>query len=164
MGFIEAVKTVLGKYATFSGRARRAEFWWFFLFVVIAEMITALIDSLLWTPVIDPTTNVMTQPQWITGLFSLLVLLPTLAVAARRLHDINRSGWWQFLGYAAALAAVALMALIAASAGWAVTPAIVWPMALPFIAWVVLLVWYCKRGDVGANRFGPDPINSIAYA
>lgn len=73
------------KYATFSGRARRKEYWMFILFYIIAYIALLLIDVLIGTGGI------------LCGLFALGTLLPSLAVGARRLHDINKSGWWQLL-------------------------------------------------------------------
>lgn len=75
----------LTNYANFSGRARRKEFWFFMLFCVILSIISEAIDAVLGT---KPLVN---------GLLNLALLLPSLAVGARRLHDIGRSGWWQLL-------------------------------------------------------------------
>lgn len=78
MGFLEAVKACFGKYATFEGRARRSEYWWFALF-------NFLVGTLLgWIPVLG----------W---LICLALLLPGIAVCVRRLHDTGRSGWWLLL-------------------------------------------------------------------
>src|SRR3954470_6044901 len=75
----DATRTCFAKYADFVGRAGRAEFWWFFLFVLLGSAITSLVSVRLY------------------ALFGLITLLPILAVGARRLHDTNRSGWWQLL-------------------------------------------------------------------
>lgn len=77
---------VLKKYAVFSGRARRQEYWMFFLFNIIAYIIVAILDAVL-----------TTQPL-LTGIYALAVFLPTLGVTVRRLHDTGRSGWWILLG------------------------------------------------------------------
>ena len=79
MDFVQAIKSCLGQYATFSGRATRSEFWWFFLFQVLVMVATSMLGDV------------------INGIASLALLLPALAVGARRLHDIGRSGWWQLL-------------------------------------------------------------------
>ncbi|EJL49150.1 MULTISPECIES: DUF805 domain-containing protein [unclassified Rhizobium] len=86
MGFTEAVSTVFSKYAVFSGRAGRPEFWWFALFNVIASLILAFLDKVLFGYEI------------LGALYGLAVLLPGLGVAVRRLHDIGRSGWWILVG------------------------------------------------------------------
>lgn len=85
MGFIQSITTCFDKYATFSGRASRSEFWWFYLFVTVFGWITILVDSF----VVVNDIGVMNL------IFELAVIIPTLAVGARRYHDINKSGWWQ---------------------------------------------------------------------
>jgi uncharacterized membrane protein YhaH (DUF805 family) len=85
MGFPDAVRSALSQYAVFSGRARRAEYWWFVLFYVIAYVVAAVIDQALGAPVL-------------TLIVALGLLVPSLAVSVRRLHDTDRSGWWLLLG------------------------------------------------------------------
>ena len=80
MTFLDAVRLCLAKYADFNGRATRDEYWWFFLAVVIGSAAASTVHPALY------------------ALFSIAALLPMLAVGARRLHDTNRSGWWQLLG------------------------------------------------------------------
>ena len=79
MDFATSIKTVLSKYAVFDGRARRSEFWWWILAVLILDILTRAVDPALGL------------------LFGLAVLVPNLAVGARRLHDTGKSGWWQLL-------------------------------------------------------------------
>jgi len=79
MDFVQAIKSCLGQYATFSGRASRSEYWWFFLFQVLVMVATGMLGDV------------------INGLASLALSLPALAVGTRRLHDIGRTGWWQLL-------------------------------------------------------------------
>ncbi|MCA8882307.1 MAG: DUF805 domain-containing protein [Rhodobacteraceae bacterium] len=91
MNFTSAIQTCLNKYATFSGRAARPEFWWFVLFGCLVNIAAGILDSALFGH--GPH---LAQP--ITALTSLGLLLPNLAVSARRLHDIGRSGWWVLIG------------------------------------------------------------------
>jgi uncharacterized membrane protein YhaH (DUF805 family) len=79
MPMVDAVKACFRKYADFSGRATRTEYWWFFLAVLLGSAAGWLISLRIYT------------------LFSVVTLLPMIAVGARRLHDTNRSGWWQLL-------------------------------------------------------------------
>ena len=79
MPLIDAVKVCFRKYADFEGRASRSEYWWFFLAVLIGGTAVASISIRL------------------CGLFEVLTLLPMIAVGARRLHETNKSGWWQLL-------------------------------------------------------------------
>ncbi len=93
MSFADAVRTCFRKYATFSGRAGRPEFWWFALFGLLGNLLAGLVDAALFPTVATPEgTGVPVQP--VSAIFGLVVLLPSLAVGARRLHDIGRSGWW----------------------------------------------------------------------
>ncbi|MBL8469782.1 zinc-ribbon domain-containing protein [Methyloversatilis discipulorum] len=83
MSFGTAISTCLRKYADFDGRATRAEYWWFYLFFLLVAWGAAIIDG----------------SGTLSGLLNLLLLLPSLAAAARRLHDTGRSGWWQLIGF-----------------------------------------------------------------
>lgn len=86
MSFGEAIRTCLRKYAEFNGRATRPEFWWFVLFSTLIGLVASTIDNAI--------GNEFTM---LATLWGLAMLLPTLAVGARRLHDTNKSGWLQLL-------------------------------------------------------------------
>jgi len=83
--------TVLKKYAVFSGRAQRAEYWYFVLFSLIVSIILTFADNILGLYDMQSGLGVL------SGIYSLGVLIPSLAVGARRLHDIGKSGWWQLI-------------------------------------------------------------------
>ena len=121
MGFGDAIKSGFSNYVNFSDRASRSEYWYWVLFVVLAEIVTSIIDYAIGYEVT-------------TSLFGLAVLLPGISVAIRRLHDLDRSGWWVFL------------------------------VCIPLIGAIVLIIWYCSRGTEGPNRFGPDPLAALALA
>ena len=123
MGFTDAIRTCFQQYATFTGRSRRAEFWWWALFTLIVSIAGGLIDQALFPDHFSTRNN--TGP--VGGLFGLIVLLPTLAVTARRLHDIDKSGWWQLLSF------------------------------IPFVGWIIMVVWTVRDSEPGSNRFGPNP-------
>ncbi len=115
--FVEALK----KYAVFSGRSRRKEYWYFVLFVVIVSIVLSLIDSLSGTYHSESGTGLL------SGIFSLAILIPSIAVSVRRLHDIGRTGWW------------VLISLV------------------PLIGWIVLLVFHVQDSTPGTNRYGRNP-------
>lgn len=98
MTFGNSISSCFSKYATFDGRASRSEYWWWFLFTCLASAAAGMVSETL------------------SGLFSLGVLLPSLAVGARRLHDTDRSGWFLLL--------------------W----------LIPLVGWIVLIVWAIQEG------------------
>ena len=95
----QAVSTVLiKKYATFNGRAGLSEYWWFILFLTLGNLVFSGLDSYLGTTVgFMYQGNIEIKTSLFNGIFSLLTFIPSIAVAARRLHDVNKSGWWQLL-------------------------------------------------------------------
>jgi uncharacterized membrane protein YhaH (DUF805 family) len=94
MSFTQAIRSVLSQYVGFTGRARRSEFWWWFLFTVLVGIVVSILDQILGTTVGEGFNQ--------TGVFgtiaSLALILPNLAVSVRRLHDTGRSGWWILIG------------------------------------------------------------------
>ncbi|PQO99280.1 DUF805 domain-containing protein [Massilia phosphatilytica] len=95
MTFIESIQTCFQKYASFDGTARRSEYWWFALFILIASLILGQISTTL------------------SIVFSLATLLPSIAAATRRLHDTDRSGWWQLLYFLPLIGAIVLIVFLA---------------------------------------------------
>lgn len=93
MTFPDAVRTCLGKYATFSGRAKRPEYWWFVLFYFVAAAVLNVIDNAL-----GLGTGPERQGGLLSYVFALGMLIPLLAALVRRLHDTGRSGWWALIG------------------------------------------------------------------
>jgi uncharacterized membrane protein YhaH (DUF805 family) len=99
LSFVDAVRSALSKYATFSGRARRSEYWWFVLFNIIVSVIARLIDA----AVFGESTG------YLTIIAALALFLPGLAVTVRRLHDIGKSGWWVLLALVPIVGAIVLI-------------------------------------------------------
>jgi len=85
LGFAAAIKTCLSKYVTFEGRASRSEYWWFYLFSLLAVIVMAVVEGVLGIPGL------------LSVLLSLALFLPLLAAGVRRLHDTDRSGWWYLI-------------------------------------------------------------------
>ncbi|MBK1659496.1 DUF805 domain-containing protein [Paracraurococcus ruber] len=100
MGFQQAVGTCLARYAVFQGRARRSEYWWFFLFTILMQLATGVLDAALFGRDGMGTINLLT---------TLGLLLPGLAVGVRRLHDTDRSGWWLLVGLVPVIGTIALI-------------------------------------------------------
>ena len=88
MSFTEAVTSCFTNYINFSGRARRSEYWYFFLFSFLVSLVISIINSVI----------LKSNSQVLPSIFSLALFIPSLAVTWRRLHDIGRSGGWYFIG------------------------------------------------------------------
>ena len=97
----------------------RSKLWYSILYIVIDAIEAGIIDAVLGI-------------QIVTGLFGLVTIIPNIAIAIRRLHDLDRTGWWILLGF------------------------------IPLIGWIILLIWYVTKGTDGPNRFGPDPLATLA--
>lgn len=113
MDFGQAISTCFKKYIDFNGRAQRAEFWWFALFVFIVNIVARATVG---------------DAGAIGGLIILGMFIPFVAVAARRYHDTGRSGWWALT------------------------------FLLPLVGVILALIWLTKRGTVGPNQYGDDPL------
>jgi uncharacterized membrane protein YhaH (DUF805 family) len=96
MNFGQAVQSVLGQYAGFTGRARRSEYWWFFLFNALVAVVAAIADAAIGTSVVSL-------------LLTLVFLLPGIAVGIRRLHDTGRSGWWILIAFVPIVGVIVLL-------------------------------------------------------
>ncbi|KAF7766347.1 hypothetical protein PUND_a2163 [Pseudoalteromonas undina] len=111
---MEHYMNALRSYADFSGRNRRKAFWMFMLINLIFSLLTSVIDGI---------TNTM----FVSTIYSLALLIPQLSAGARRLHDTNRSGWWQLL--------------------WLV----------PVIGWIILIIFLAQDSQEGENDHGANP-------
>ena len=118
MGFGDAVKFGFSNYVNFSDRACRSEYWYWVLFAIIGAIVTYIIDHVIGLPV----TNTI---------FTLATFLPGLSVGIRRLHDLDRSGWWILL------------------------------FLIPLVGAIILIIWFCSKGTDGPNRFGADRLAGL---
>ena len=96
MTFTEAVSTVLNKYATFDGRAARSEYWWWVLFIILVQVVTNILDAMIFAPILGLVSG---SAQPLSLLVSLALLIPGLAVSFRRMHDIDKSAWWLLVAF-----------------------------------------------------------------
>ena len=116
MNFASAIKSGFNRYVDFTGRSSRSEVWWWILFSLIVNVIAAILDG-----------------AGGSGLFTIItffgMVIPSLAVQVRRMHDLDKSGWWLLI------------------------------TLIPLIGAIIALVWFCSKGTEGDNRFGSDPLN-----
>lgn len=168
----EAVKICFTKYFDFTGRARRAEFWWFILFTVILGICLDGIETFLGLDFEISVENANGESDWadmggpLSLVFSLATFFPQIAVTARRLHDIDRSGWWQvgipliviFVGVVFYMAAAFLGVQTDTRVGAAIILGMTVILIIACVVW--LIVWLAKIGQSGSNRFGDDPLTS----
>lgn len=107
MTFTAAVQSCLSKYAVFTGRAPRSEFWWFWVFTLLVEIAAVVVGGLIFAGSVQEVAvgsggsmqsfYLYAVPNWLSAVVHLALFLPSLAVAVRRLHDVGRSGWWLLL-------------------------------------------------------------------
>ena len=93
MTFQDSIKSCFNKYGSINGRATRSEFWWFQLFLTIAGIFTFMIDVIFFGYTIDDDFTP------VNVIWSIAVFVPTITVTVRRLHDVNRSGWWILIAF-----------------------------------------------------------------
>lgn len=145
-GFTDAVFSCFAKYARFRGRANRAEYWYFFLFLIIIGLVLSILDS----SVRGPMKNMLST------IGSLATLLPSIAVSVRRMHDLDKSGFYVLLGYIGYLLFIAAAVVLVAAKLKNVPSDLSNPL---MIAGCALIVWqlvlYCLPGTPGPNRYGP---------
>ncbi|MGN6424213.1 MAG: DUF805 domain-containing protein [Asticcacaulis sp.] len=173
----------LAKYATFEGRSRRSEFW---LWVLFRFILNAVLGSVVGGVVLSGLPMLQSHPEIffanymrvmpIFSLVGLALLIPTLAVAVRRLHDSNRTGWWLIAPYAAAMAGLIIFFILFGAQifhiaqqghemtdaeGMAFAGSLFGTLALCFLPAIIcdimLLVFFLLDGTPGPNRFGSDP-------
>ncbi len=119
VSFTEAIKMALQQnYCNFSGRSSRSEYWWYMLFYFIVSFIVSFIGNATGSQVLN---------YWLSFFVGLALFLPSLGLCVRRLHDINKSGWWVLLNL------------------------------IPVVGWIILLIWVCKDSDPTDNQYGPVP-------
>lgn len=93
-----AIRSVLSRYAKFTGRAERPEFWWWMLFLIVLFTVARTVDYAVIMPLLGASDEQRSNGQPLSFLVALATLSPTLAVGARRLHDTARSAWWLLIG------------------------------------------------------------------
>lgn len=175
MTFSDAIRTCFSKFFTFSGRASRPEYWFFFLFIVIWSFIAGIIDWQFFTQVATTQTDEVmqvtaTSSQPVQSIVSLIVFIPHLAVAWRRMHDTGRSGLYALLPI---LLIVGAFAVLVFGIGLAshfqhggnldilftrATLLVVLPtLLILFVSPLLVLWWLTRPSQPGTNQYGPNP-------
>lgn len=136
MNFSTAVVTVFRRYAVFSGRSGRPEFWWFALFIAVLTVATNALDATLFSSLVtDPSTGFDVSSGPLNVILTLVTIVPCLAVSARRFHDTGRSGWWT----------------------------LVW--LIPVVGWIAAIYLCAQEGQPAANEYGPPvPSSELSTA
>lgn len=145
-----AKRPILEKYADFTGRAPRAEYWWYLLGLIIAAVILSIIESIL-----GLKGMVIGIYGPLTALLWLGTIVPSLAVGTRRLHDTGRSGWWQLLAYCPYLLLLLFRPGVGAGLGAMALAGVLSLVAL--LCAIIVLVLMALPGNPGENRYGPNP-------
>lgn len=154
MGFIGAIQACFSKYFTFSGRARRPEYWWFYLFIFVVTLVASFIDATLSEMFeLGEDGEVLSLVRLIV---SLGVIVPFFAVSWRRMHDTGWSGWMT-LSPAFGFLMIILSSLLVESAPGIAPVLLLSGVAIMVIMSIVVLVRSVRRSQVGANDFGPEP-------
>jgi len=163
MDMVEATKTCFRKYFDFTGRARRSEYWWFYLFATVGGIILGLADMAIFgIPFGGPVTTessslwsiIFSSP--LADIFSVLTLIPIISAGARRLHDTGRSGFYQLIPI---IPLVLLGVAFGASTSGADMPGFLLPVLgiVSLIVLILFIVWLATDGHKEENRFGPSP-------
>ena len=150
MSPIDWAKRPIQKYADFSGRAPRAEFWWWVLALIVASIVVRIIDNILGMKIVGAYGP-------LSLILALGLIVPNIAVSVRRLHDTDRTGWWILLPIVPYCIAFALggSAMLSGSTTGLGTAGIF--LLIGAACALVLLVFYVMAGTPGDNRFGPNP-------
>lgn len=128
------------KYAQFKGRSSRYEFWSFILVTVIINLVLSVLDAILGTVSL------------LYGLYSLAMFVPSLAVQARRLHDVNKSGWWILFPYGVVIITSMMAAISHYTSGQSGVALL--GLLLNLVAVGLIIYWLAQKGDEKDNKYG----------
>lgn len=183
MSFLDAIKSGFYNYVKFSGRATRAEFWYFWLFCMLTNFALQIVLMVIFGIKVVGWSGIVIL-SGVMLVYSVATHIPLLALSVRRLHDINRRGWWLLLPLAPMAAIAAIAGVVWMRSGGSHGPVANIPEAVmvsrsgenimaitgtaatliqclffvTFVTGVLLLVWHCTKGTSGNNRFGVDPL------
>ncbi len=162
MTFKEAIQTCLRNYVTFSGRATRPEYWWFFLFCFLGGLIASALESL-----INGITNTADGPTLLSAAFNLATFLPMLAVGFRRMHDTGRSGLYLFYPLIAFMGLVTFVGMFGPEDAFSgelmnnvegiFGTIVILALIVIAISPLVVIWWLTRPSEPGENKYGPNP-------
>lgn len=162
MTFRDSIQTCLRKYFTFSGRASRSEYWWFFLFCILGGLIASSAEAF-----INGVSGTPQGPTLLSGAFNLVTFIPGLAVGWRRMHDTGRSGLYLFYPAIALVGLLIFVGFVSPGGGTDVdfssimetTFGLIIAAALFVVALSPLIVlwWLTRPSEPGQNKYGPNP-------
>jgi len=119
--------TIKNRYAKFDGRATRSEYWYFVLFYFILSIIAVLFDTIIINPMLGATPEQAGEGGFLQIILALGLLIPSIGLGIRRLHDIGKSGWWMLIGF------------------------------IPIIGLLALIYFYVQDSQAGTNLYGSNP-------
>jgi len=128
MGMTEAVKLFFSRYTDFKGRSSRGEYWWAYLGLVLLIIVPYFLVVLFTSMGIQAIAGLIGI---LLLIFYLAIIIPGIAIVIRRLHDLDKSGWWYFIAL------------------------------VPLIGGLLLLYWFCQPGTKGPNTYGGDPLGGM---
>lgn len=128
MGIQEAVKLFFARYTDFQGRSSRAEYWWAYLGLILLILVPYVLIGIFASIGAGAIAGLIGIVLFI---FYLAIIIPGIAIVVRRLHDLDKSGWWYFIAL------------------------------VPLIGALLLLWWFCQPGTKGPNTYGPDPLGGV---
>lgn len=153
------LKVVRDNYSNFNGRAQRKEFWMFYLFYMIFAIIAMVVDNILGTVFTfgEGYYEVRAASGWISLLYGLALMIPTLAATVRRLHDTNRSGFWLLYPFLTIIPI--LLGIMISSAGFIELG--IFLVAISYLAmiglFITVFVFTVLDSTPGTNNYGPSP-------
>lgn len=121
------IDTLKNRYAEFDGRATRSEYWYYFLFYLLLIFTAKVLDTYVLNPILGMTIEEASQGGFIQVIIALALIVPTIALGIRRLHDIGKTGWWMLIGL------------------------------VPIVGFVVLMYFYITDSQPETNKYGTNP-------
>lgn len=162
MTFTQSIRTCLRKYFTFSGRASRSEYWWFFLFGILGGALFGALEGF-----INGITRTENGPALLSGAFNLATFIPSLSVGWRRMHDTGRSGLYLFYPLIAIVGLITFVLMfggadaldgdIAGMMEGAFGAILALSLLVILISPLIVLWWLTRPSQPGPNRYGPNP-------